>query len=93
MPLVLFIPTKAENKVPVILLANRDDVRRMRLALNSPQSYGKTANGIPLHQLMMRGIGVATIDYKAFGTDNRNSDGKVSGGIALLIVIDTYWTS
>ena len=88
MPLVLFVPNHSEDKVPVILLASGDDIRRRRLQLNSPQSYGRTGNGIPLHQLMSRGIGVATIDYNAFGTDNRHKDGKVNGGIADLFFQD-----
>lgn len=84
MPLVLFIPTEAKEKVPVILLANGGDIKRNGLRMDSPQSYGKTANGIPLHQLMTRGIGVATVDYQAFGVDRGNREGKVSGGIANL---------
>lgn len=83
-PLVLFVPTNANGKVPVILLANGSDIKQKRLRLNSPQSFGKTRNGIPLHQLMSRGIGIATIDYQAFGKDNGNKEGKVSGGISNL---------
>ena len=81
MPLVLFVPTKANHKVPVILLAGGSDIRRMNLALNDSQRFGRTRNGIPLHQLMMRGIGVATVDYEAFGEDDRNLEGKIRGGI------------
>ncbi len=84
LPLVLFVPTNSKDKVPVILLANGDDIKRKNLKLNSPQSYGKTGNGIPLHQLMSRGIGVATVDYRAFGIDNENKEGKVNGGISNL---------
>lgn len=84
MPLVLFVPTNAKEKVPVILLANGGDIKRNNLRLDSPQSFGKTSNGIPLHQLMTRGIGVATIDYQAFGVDRGNKEGKVNGGIANL---------
>lgn len=80
-PLVLFVPTNAKKKVPVVLLANGDDIKRKNLRLDSPQSYGKTSNGIPLHQLMTRGIGVATVDYQAFGIDRGNREGKVTGGI------------
>ena len=81
MPLVLFVPTNAKEKVPVILLANGGDIKRKNLRLDSPQSFGKTSNGIPLHQLITRGIGVATVDYQAFGIDSGNREGKVSGGI------------
>jgi len=81
MPLVLFVPTNAKEKVPVILLANGGDIKRKNLRLDSPQSFGKTSNGIPLHQLITRGIGVATVDYQAFGIDRGNHEGKVSGGI------------
>ncbi|WP_089889804.1 glucuronyl esterase domain-containing protein [Kriegella aquimaris] len=84
MPLVLFVPTNSKEKVPVILLANGSDIKRKALKLNNSQSYGITENGIPLHQLMSRGIGVATVDYQAFGIDNGNKDGKVSGGISNL---------
>ncbi len=81
MPLVLFVPTKAKGKVPVILLSGGSDIRRKNLALDDSQRYGKTRNGIPLHQLMTRGIGVATVDYEAFGKDNRDPEGKIGGGI------------
>lgn len=84
MPLVLFVPNNSPKKVPVILLANGDDIKRKSLVLNNPQSYGKTENGIPLHQLISRGIGVATVDYMAFGVDNGNKEGKVRGGITNL---------
>ena len=81
MPLVLFAPNNAKGKVPVILLANGSDIRRKNLALDDSQRFGSTRNGIPLHQLMMRGIGVATVDYQAFGKDNKDPEGKVTGGI------------
>ena len=84
MPLVLFVPNKAPGKVPVILLANGSDIKRKALILDRPQSYGRTRNGIPLHQLMTRGIGVATVDYQAFAVDPGDRQGKVSGGIANL---------
>ncbi len=81
MPLALFVPNNAKGKVPVILLAGGSDIRRKNLALDDSQRYGSTRNGIPLHQLMMRGIGVATVDYQAFGRDNKDPEGKVAGGI------------
>lgn len=86
MPLVLFVPSKAKQSVPVILLAGGSDIRRNNLVLNDSQRYGRTRNGIPLHQLVMRGIGVATVDYEAFGKDNRNREGGVSGGIVDLFL-------
>lgn len=88
MPLVLFVPTNFEEKVPVILLANGSDIERKGLRLNDSQRYGQTKNGIPLHQLMSRGIGVATVDYQAFGIDNGDKEGKVSGGISNLYFKD-----
>ena len=81
MPLALFVPNRAQGKVPVILLASGSDIRRKNLALDDSQRYGKTRNGIPLHQLMTRGIGVATVDYEAFGRDDRNPEGRIGGGI------------
>jgi len=88
MPLVLFVPTNSKEKVPVILLATGNDIKRKGLRLSDSQSYGQTKNGIPLHQLMTRGIGVATLDYQAFGDDNGNKEGKVSGGISNLFFKD-----
>ena len=85
MPLVLFVPNHVKDRVPVMLLANGSDIRRKNLALDDSQRYGSTRNGIPLHQLMMRGIGVATVDYQAFGKDNKDPEGTVTGGI-----IDLY---
>jgi pimeloyl-ACP methyl ester carboxylesterase len=84
MPLVLFVPNHASDRVPLILLASGGDIRQKNLRLDNPQSYGRTRNGIPLHQLMKRGIGIATVDYLAFGVDPRHPEGKVSGGIAAL---------
>jgi hypothetical protein len=84
MPLVLFVPNKSTEKVPVILLANGSDIKRKGLKLDSPQSYGESKNGVPLHQLMTRGIGLATVDYQAFATDRGDKEGKVMGGITNL---------
>lgn len=84
MPLVLFIPNAATNAVPVILLANRSDIKNNRVTLNDSQSYGQTGNGIPIHQLMSRGIGLATIDYHAFIEDKKYDQGKINGGITKL---------
>jgi hypothetical protein len=88
MPLVLFVPNNASKPVPVILLANGSDIKRKGLSLNDSQRYCQTQNGIPLHQLMTRGIGIATVDYQAFGTDRGNREGKVSGGITNLFFAD-----
>ncbi len=82
MPLVLFVPANSKDKVPLILLATGSDIKRTGIKLNDSQRYGETNNGIPLHQLMMRGIGVAIVDYQAFGVDPGNKEGKVSGGIS-----------
>jgi len=84
MPLVLFVPNNSTKPVPVILLANGSDIKQNGLSLNDSQRYGQTRNGIPLHQLMTRGIGLATVDYQAFATDRGNKEGKVSGGITNL---------
>ena len=84
MPLVLFVPNKSANPVPLILLANRDDIKNKRLELNDSQNYGQTGNGIPIHQLMSRGIGLATIDYHAFIEDTEYKEGRITGGIAKL---------
>jgi len=86
LPLILFVPNSAQKPVPAIYLFNGDDIRRRRLELDGPQSYGKTKNGIPLKQLMLREIGAVTIDGKAFGRDYRNKEGKVSGGIVDLFI-------
>ncbi len=88
MPLALFVPNQARGRVPLILLANGGDIRQRILRLDSPQSYGLTRNGIPLHQLMKRGIGIAIVDYLAFGVDPGHPDGKVSGGIAELFFME-----
>jgi hypothetical protein len=84
MPLVLFVPSNISKQVPVILLANGSDIKRKGLSLNDSQRYGQTRNGIPLHQLMTRGIGLATVDYQAFAIDRSNTEGKVNGGITNL---------
>jgi hypothetical protein len=84
MPLVLFIPNNAPKPVPAILFATGRDINSKRFELNNPQRFGHTRNNIPLKQLMLRGIGLASIDYEAFAQDQRNKEGKVSGGVAKL---------
>jgi len=84
MPLVLFVPNNVSKPVPSILLVNGSDIKSKRFQLNNPQRFGFTRNGVPLKQVMLRGIGLASIDYQAFGQDNRNKEGKVSGGVAEL---------
>ena len=86
MPLVLFVPNKAKGRVPVILFATGSDIKRKKLDLNDSQRYGTTGNGIPLHQLMMREIGVAVVDYEAFGRDDRDPTGRIGGGIVDLFL-------
>lgn len=81
MPLVLFVPNSTDKPVPAIYLFNGDDIRRKQLELDGPQGYGKTKNGIPLKQLMLREIGVVTIDGRAMGRDFGDPEGKVRGGI------------
>jgi len=84
MPMVLFIPNHIKGPVPAIYLFNGDDIQRNRLELDNPQSYGKTRNGIPLIQLMEKGIGLITIDGKAFGREFGIEGGKVKGGVVNL---------
>lgn len=81
MPLVLFVPNNTDKPVPAIYLFNGDDIRRKQLELDGPQGYGKTKNGIPLKQLMLREIGVVTIDGRALGHDHADPEGRVRGGI------------
>jgi len=84
MPLILFVPNNVSKPVPSILLVNGSDIKSKRFQLNNPQRFGFTRNGAPLKQLMLRGIGLAAIDYQALGQDNRSKEGKISGGIAEL---------
>lgn len=84
MPVVLITPNITENAVPVILHVNGGDIRGKGYDLSNPQNFGHTRNGTPLRQLMLRGIGVASLDYQAYATDRGNREGKVSGGIANL---------
>lgn len=81
MPLVLFVPNSTDQPVPSIYLFNGDDIRRKQLDLDGPQGFGKTRNGIPLKQLMLREIGLVTIDGRALGRDFGNPEGNVRGGI------------
>ena len=81
MPLVLFIPNGIKSPVPAIFLFNGNSIRRNHLELDGPQRYGMTKNGVPLIQLMQRGIGFITIDGNAFGREFGIDGGKVKGGI------------
>jgi hypothetical protein len=84
MPMLLFIPNDAKGPVPSIFLFNGDDIRRDRLEIDSPQRYGSTRNGVPLVQLMEKGIALITIDGNAFGRGFGIEGGKVKGGIVNL---------
>jgi len=84
MPLLLFIPNNVKGSVPAIFLYNGDDIRRERLELDGPQKYGMTRNGVPLIQLMQRGIALITIDGNAFGRDFGIEGGNVKGGVVNL---------
>jgi hypothetical protein len=84
LPLVLFTPNSANKPVPVILHVNGGDIRGNGYDLSNPQRFGHTRNGTPLKQLMLRGIGLASIDYQAYASDRSNKEGKVSGGITNL---------
>lgn len=81
MPLVLFVPNNSSKPVPAFYLFNGDDITKGRLELDGPQGFGRTKNGIPLKQLMLRKIGVVTIDGRAIGPDLGDPKGRVSGGI------------
>ena len=84
MPMLLFIPNNAKGPVPAIFLYNGDDIRRDRLEIDSPQRYGSTRNGVPLVQLMQKGIALITIDGNAFGRGFGTEGDKVKGGIVNL---------
>jgi hypothetical protein len=81
LPLVLFVPNNSTTPVPVILHVNGNDIRGKGYDLYNPQRFGHTRNGTPLKQLMLRGIGLASIDYQAYASDRSDKEGKVSGGI------------
>ena len=84
MPMLLFIPNDIKGPVPAIFLYNGDDIRRDRLGIDSPQRYGSTRNGVPLVQLIEKGIALITIDGNAFGRGLGIEGGKVKGGIVNL---------
>ncbi len=84
MPLVLFVPNNVSKPVPAILLATGSAIKSKGFQLKPPQRFGQTRNNVPLKQLMLRGIGLAAVDYVAFGKDDRSKEGKVSGGVAEL---------
>ncbi len=84
MPLVLFVPNKSVKPVPVIYLYNGEDISSGRLELEGSQRFGNTKNGIPLKQMMMRGIGLVTIDGWAMGRGTGSEGGKVRGELVNL---------
>lgn len=81
MPLVQFIPNQFKKPVPAIFIFNGDDIRKNRLELDGPQKYGMTKNGIPLIQLMEKGIALITIDGNAMVSKKGFVGGKINGGI------------
>lgn len=79
MPLVLFFPNKQTKPSPTILWFNIDDLSKKRFDLDGPQGYGKTKNGAPLKQLMLRGIALASIDGGALVDRDKSRDDILDG--------------
>jgi hypothetical protein len=81
MPLLLYVPNNAKGPVPAIFLYSGGDIRGGSIELDGPQRFGRTKNGIPLKQMMLRGIALITIDGSAFARGIRNNNGKLRGGL------------
>ena len=88
MPMILFVPNNVKGPVPVIYWMHMTDVSDNRFDLDGPQGYGKTKNGAPLKQLMLRGIALASLDCAALGDRNKSQSEVLDGGIVDLFFQD-----
>ena len=86
MPMVIFVPNQVKKPVPTIYWLNSDDIQRKRFDLNNPQGFGKTRNGAPLKQLMLRGIALASIDAGAIAPTDSENGRYLTGGIVDLFL-------
>lgn len=81
MPMILFVPNHIKGPVPAIYWMHITDVKDNRFDLDGPQGYGKTRNGAPLKQLMLRGIALASLDCGALGHRSKSRSRVLNGGI------------
>jgi len=81
MPMVLFIPNEGSTPFPAIYWVNLLDYSQGNFELDGPQGFGKTKNGAPLKQLMLRGIALISIDAEALGSRDKSQDEVLNGGV------------
>jgi hypothetical protein len=81
MPMLVFIPNDSRGPVPAIYLVNLQDIQNNRFEPDNPQGYGKTQNGIPLKQLMLRGIALVSIDAEALGDRGKSQEEILDGRV------------
>ncbi len=80
MQLVTFVPNNATKPVPAIYHVNHGGVKGGGYDLSNSQRYGQVNCGVPLRQLILRGIGLVASDIgELIGGDNRAE--VLSGGI------------
>ena len=77
----LFFPNHLEGPFPAIFWFHIDDQKGKRFNLDGPQGYGKTKNGAPLKQLMLRGIALVSIDGGAIVDRDKCTEDVLDGGI------------
>jgi len=80
MQLVTFVPNNAKKPVPAIYHLNHGGVKGGGYDLTNSQRYGQVNSGVPLRQLILRGIGLVASDIGEL----INGDGKaevLQGGI------------
>ena len=86
MALVLFIPNAVKKPVPAIYWLNNEDIRKGRFNMEGPQRFGMTKNGVPLKQLMLRGIALAGIDVVGVSPSDKENGKFLNGGIVDLFL-------
>ena len=80
MKLVTFVPNNATKPVPAIYHVNHGGVKGGGYDLSNTQRYGQVNCGVPLRQLILRGIGLVASDIgELIGGDNKAE--VLSGGI------------
>ena len=86
MRMVLFIPNYVKKPVPAMYWLNSNDIGNGRFDLEGPQSFGKTRNGAPLKQLMLRGIALVGIDAGDIEPTDKEDGTFLNGGIVDLFL-------
>lgn len=89
MKLMTVVPNDVPGRVPAVFEVGGDNIGRGRYELNNSQRYGHFLNGVPIRQLVLRGIGFVGADLSDLVTGNPRAERPAGGVIDLASVPET----